>query len=515
MKDDTPTQERPIIRDSQGISLRNLLEKPLSIPPYQRAYTWKTKNVERLLDDLQEHKRKPSSQNKYVMGTIIVHEVKDVLELVDGQQRLTTLSMILYRLGHYNKTDRKPMLRGKFGHQDSLKNLRANWECIKRNVEDGNPDFLAYLLDNLYFVLIYAPNQNAAFAFFDSQNTRGKPLCAVDLLKPHHLRHIEKAYADNGNEKEITQKKMVEIWEKNNALHKQKKGAIALEALVLERLYPLRRMCRAKNIFSHNFDRRNLSKEEIRLIREDFEAISAPSNVLSLAKDMLPADVCKMTTQNGAPFFWIAATTRVTQYPFGVCSTVPGGVGFFLYIDKYFSLYQELFFKNDLGMWTFSLMGDIQEHFYPEANFKLKAAWECAVLLAYDRFGRDKINDLALWLFHLVFFERAYRTHIRKLLLITGEEGYNPFFDILTCSTADDLLKVISREMKQRYFSAEKEKELRGSLSSSNFFQPQKYVKSLKEFLLRNEEKLKGIMDIYLLNGQADSLSKLVIKGNS
>lgn len=78
------------------------------IPPYQREYTWNKTHWEQLLDDVLD------SPRGYFLGSIIcINQQKDVtdvaaLELVDGQQRMTTLSIVLaalYALLHERKDE--------------------------------------------------------------------------------------------------------------------------------------------------------------------------------------------------------------------------------------------------------------------------------------------------------------------------------------------------------------------------------------------------------------------------
>ena len=61
------------------------------VPSYQRGYRWGRDEVTRLLNDIHE-----SAGNKYFLQPIVVKRRADrKWELVDGQQRLTTLSLIL------------------------------------------------------------------------------------------------------------------------------------------------------------------------------------------------------------------------------------------------------------------------------------------------------------------------------------------------------------------------------------------------------------------------------------
>ena len=66
---------------------------PYTIPPYQRPYKWTTKNVNQLIDDVLLHNDKTA----YRLGTVVIHR-NGSLNIVDGQQRLYTLSLITAEL---------------------------------------------------------------------------------------------------------------------------------------------------------------------------------------------------------------------------------------------------------------------------------------------------------------------------------------------------------------------------------------------------------------------------------
>jgi hypothetical protein len=63
------------------------------IPRYQREYAWTKDEVGRLLADVWEAFRKDSTRN-YYLGTLVVIQKNADWEVIDGQQRLTTLSML-------------------------------------------------------------------------------------------------------------------------------------------------------------------------------------------------------------------------------------------------------------------------------------------------------------------------------------------------------------------------------------------------------------------------------------
>ena len=68
--------------------------KSLEIPHYQRDYAWKTGNVDDLFDDIQEAMEMGGG---HYIGTFILSkgDAMERFKVVDGQQRLTTLTMLL------------------------------------------------------------------------------------------------------------------------------------------------------------------------------------------------------------------------------------------------------------------------------------------------------------------------------------------------------------------------------------------------------------------------------------
>ena len=75
--------------------------KTYSIPPYQRGYKWDTKDIERLLKDINEFSPNEDLDLFYCLQNITLVECQDSFSVVDGQQRLTTLTVILSYLEEY------------------------------------------------------------------------------------------------------------------------------------------------------------------------------------------------------------------------------------------------------------------------------------------------------------------------------------------------------------------------------------------------------------------------------
>lgn len=72
------------------------------VPDYQREYVWTDREVGKLLDDINEQVD-ADSKSEYFIGTVLVspsNERADLFEVIDGQQRLTTLFLLLAAIKH-------------------------------------------------------------------------------------------------------------------------------------------------------------------------------------------------------------------------------------------------------------------------------------------------------------------------------------------------------------------------------------------------------------------------------
>lgn len=178
------------------LNLESLLFKgTLMIPEYQRPYKWSEKNVNQLIDDILLRKNNIA----YRIGTIVLHSRRRKLNIVDGQQRIFTLSLIA---GELLKIDpERPLLKlsvenlclanSIITNPISLSNLRRNHLLIKSRIKEFRKADILFFFKKCEFVYVELKNISEAFQFFDSQNTRGKDLAPHDLLKAFHLREME------------------------------------------------------------------------------------------------------------------------------------------------------------------------------------------------------------------------------------------------------------------------------------------------------------------------------------
>src|SRR5262245_77834 len=100
--------------DAHSRSIRQLLSGArYSLDYYQREYKWETENIEELLDDLEsqffenyrdgDERRKVAQYEHYFLGSIIINNENGKKYVIDGQQRLTSLTLLLIFLHNFQK----------------------------------------------------------------------------------------------------------------------------------------------------------------------------------------------------------------------------------------------------------------------------------------------------------------------------------------------------------------------------------------------------------------------------
>ena len=233
-----------IIKNVNHYTISQLLETDskmvYEIPKYQREYTWRTTHWENLFDDLCEN------QIGYFFGTIICIDTSTSInapkrEVVDGQQRLTTISLLLCALYSliaefkdelnedqsldFSSLKRKLVLKntntgirvipqsqnsnledykGVLAQQSLIspspmprfagnRRIKKAFEYFKNRInetaENNKQDKLITLFELLekinssILVMIEVYSHAAAYVLFESLNNRGTPLTAIDLMK--------------------------------------------------------------------------------------------------------------------------------------------------------------------------------------------------------------------------------------------------------------------------------------------------------------------------------------------
>lgn len=211
-----------------------------AIDYYQRDYKWQTKQVAELIDDLAgkflenfkpEHERAAVvSYSHYFLGSIIISKRDTQKFIIDGQQRLTTLTLLLIYLNHrLNDGDQIAQVANlifstKFGKRsfnldidertavmdtlytgntfeendrtESVHNILGRYQDIETHFpeeisDDVLPYFVDWLIENVHLVEITAYSDEDAYEIFETMNDRGLALTPTDMLKGYLLSNIK------------------------------------------------------------------------------------------------------------------------------------------------------------------------------------------------------------------------------------------------------------------------------------------------------------------------------------
>lgn len=346
------------------------------IPPYQRPYKWHKSHVIQLLDDLYENIY--IGKRKYRVGTLIIHNEGNVHNIVDGQQRLTTLSLILYYLGEKDKL----LQNQEYTNEISKNNLIYNYEQIKqwfgaKKLEIDKKRFLKELEDKCEFVIITVQCQDEAFQLFDTQNSRGKELYPHDLLKAFHLREMNK---DGYTDKEIEQ--YVIKWE--DYLLKENNPLLDI---LDNHLYRIRKWIKGEPKYS-------FSKSDL----NEFKGISLYKKTKYNYEQ--PLRILDKTISSISHNFGITQT-----YPFQIDMRIINGRNFFDYVFYYIELKKQLLEDNK----EFKAFYQERCHEYwgswRVGDVKVRNLFENICLLFVDRFGLSFLEEAV---FYDGFYKNVY-----------------------------------------------------------------------------------------------------------
>lgn len=213
--------------DSKVLGLREVIKvnegKKYSIPIYQRPYSWEEKNIKDFLEsifdafkEVNEEKCKANVKPVF-FGTIQLDRNKDdnTLDIVDGQQRLTTFLLFLDLLQRNEKHPKEYIDCSKVIkseklkevlNDDNIKNTSSkyyeNRKLLKKEVEHFEKEFKDknefytelknFVLDNVYFVQLITEEMDLSevVSVFNTINTTGLDLNATDIFKVRYYNYL-------------------------------------------------------------------------------------------------------------------------------------------------------------------------------------------------------------------------------------------------------------------------------------------------------------------------------------
>jgi len=241
-------------------SLTDLLaNKKYTIHYYQREYRWGKKQIEELVDDLSEeflenykpgHERtEVATYGHYYLGSVVLTSNDGEQAIIDGQQRLTSLTLLLIYLNNlqvdnaekvtidqlifseqYGKKSFNIQVNEREACMDALYK-RENFSPLNQNESVINifnrhtdiadvfpeeikgvalPFFIDWLINKVFLVEITATTEQDAHKIFVSMNDRGLSLTPTEMLKGYLLSEIKDDAARNQSN-ELWKKKILEI----------------------------------------------------------------------------------------------------------------------------------------------------------------------------------------------------------------------------------------------------------------------------------------------------------------
>jgi len=392
-----------LIKEKKLKKIKDLINtKNLTIPEYQRPYKWTLKNVNQLIDDILYFKDK----NAYRLGTIVLHKDKnenniDRFNIVDGQQRITTLILLLkaiqkntelfnkfkaeYDKNKENNSIELPNL--KFSNPISIKNIKNNYQELEKRVKEIEFDehIVYFILNKCEVVYVELDKITEAFQFFDSQNARGKDLAPHDLLKAYHLREMQDV---SESEKAL----LVKQWEELD-----EEGKLA--SLFNDYLFRIRNWSRGESA-------RYFSKNDVDL----FKGISIHKN----SKEMYPYALLYQMANVFVDDYNGHSARRVDlnniSYPFSLDLPVLNGKRFFEMITHYNDRIKKIKDKKDNEI--IKLL-DGYEGRHRTGDKYVRLLFECALIYYIDKFGEKEIdkvmNKLFVWAYKLRLELQAVR----------------------------------------------------------------------------------------------------------
>ena len=410
-----------------------LKEENLRIPSYQRPYKWNRKHIRNLFYDL----RDAMGKKEYQIGSVILHE-NDGYDIVDGQQRLISISLFLHLLDDLeNYKGAKQLLSAAVFGELSCYHASENyneWKNLTQLVgENEAQDICNFLLENCAVSVITMPQErlSEAFQLFDSQNNRGKSLEPHDLLKAYHLR-----------KEDSEDERIVEKWEQ----------FVEDKDLSLKELFD-----------KHLFRMRRWSRGETGLTNKRY------GSYLRFTEDFIDDFKGVDLNQN---FPYLELYRHIENLPMSITMPIIDGSKFFEYIESAHETIKEHkdFLNEELGF-SDEPEGEEKNLAYPEGMLNIYNSSKGRYLKCHniflnicslfaDRFGKDELSkEIVETLFIWSYYPRVKSKAIYDATVGNYAAGgrfrqkeVQKLFQLLSHAvTPNDFMVKIDRELFENY----------------------------------------------------------------
>ncbi|WP_298416793.1 DUF262 domain-containing HNH endonuclease family protein [uncultured Kordia sp.] len=209
-------------REPTAFNLRRIFDENYIIPLYQRNYAWQEREVAQLIQDIWDSGISDKSKNYYI-GTLVVHKRKvhgkPTYEVIDGQQRLTTLNILLSVLKNEFKESITTRYESKLkfdsraissntlkiladnhekpSEKENSKMRQAYLDMSKKIAElhagkkIALQNFKEYLFDKVQLLRVEVPEDTDLNHYFEIMNNRGEQLEKHEILKAELLEPLQ------------------------------------------------------------------------------------------------------------------------------------------------------------------------------------------------------------------------------------------------------------------------------------------------------------------------------------
>jgi len=219
-----------------------LKDQKFAIDYFQREYRWKEKHIKTLIEDLTttflksykegDKRTEVANYQNYYLGPFVFNKNTDTgkKSIIDGQQRITSITLLLIYLNHLQKTSQQKVsiieliFSEKYGEKSFNMSDESRESCLTSLFEYGNysvqenddetvrnmveryedidqsfpdeinettlPFFIDWFIENVVIVEITAYSDENAYIIFETMNDRGLNLTPTEMLKGYVLSKI-------------------------------------------------------------------------------------------------------------------------------------------------------------------------------------------------------------------------------------------------------------------------------------------------------------------------------------
>lgn len=429
--------------------INDVLEQKLSIPDYQRPYRWQEENVRLLLQDIFESWK--DGKKSYRVGSVILHrENEEVLNIVDGHQRITTILLILSVL----RSSIGNLLRSSLKYEPiySKYNIVQNKVFIEKwvdeNISNETEDFCKYLAEYCEFVEIKVTDLSEAFQMFDSQNGRGKELETYNLLKAYHIRAMDIESQETKIECDCR-------WE-SATRHKLKLNSDivfdVLKQIFNEQLYRTRRWSKKEYAFEFNKKKicefKGFSIDKHNIIKYPFQNKQLLQYIANKYFESIGLGVKGMTSRfKTGDFENISPFVLINQ-------NIINGKPFFDYIETYVEIYKQLFVDLEADTHLFEFKKFYKTYCYYSGSHRdgdkyLKELYKSLIFLLFDKYGEAGVIK-----YHKTLYALVYRFRLQKIQVKYNAVAKYPleFFSTIENSNCYLDLQELERRAKEEIY---------------------------------------------------------------